>query len=531
MLLLTEIGNKRILQRVRGNLRHLHLQRTQIRPQQISETFISSWSGLYGLKIDAINPRQDGTYSIRFNKLPSTLLSLSMTLFTKDLIAFINPATDLKLASTSHPTIPPHLTCLQIRFMDSATRILPDEHFEPIGRWIQQFPLSHLRLGRIPLSIVHYLPSTLTFVELDLQLSTSEVNLFRNTFSLLSSLTSLQLNSDSQLKWSEGAIPSSVTHFSLPKENYLSSENEAWHFLPPHLTSVNIQSPIDANIVSKLPQTLQSLSALNIDEAAIPLLPKSLTYLSCSRFGSDHLKDPSILPKSLISLHVPLIIAPRQWACLPRGLKHFHTQTLNPGMSIDLLANLPPLLSHLAILQATTELLRSLPCSQSLTELHLLDSACLTEIGLFSSLTTLYVDFIFDWELLSLITAPLKHLSLRAIPDLLEGFKLPSSCAFTLIRLRFTSKKDPQYERLTLPWISSLPHSLEELYFPSASFHIPPSVLSHLPKTCIKVEFGIIVEHFDYSELAHLPHTLQQLSIWLLQAQLQLKGFNIFKYP
>ena len=524
VLLLSETGNKQVYKHVKSCLRHITLTRKQQAPRRISPTFLSSWNGLQELILDDIPKLPDGHYDIRVDMLPTTLTSLFMFLSPESLPEFFSPLSEPQATSSASSPFLPQLTALHIHAWYSADEIsFRKTFYEPFGLWIQKLPLLSLNLDRIvfPPIIVNYMPQSLVKIVCNLGgLDLEEQHILR-CFTSFTSLQTLHVRLNFATKWFEGLLPTSVTDLIISGSH---EKENIWNHLPPHLVSLHIecQTRINVSTVSQLPRSLQSLTLHDIDLDAIPHLPPSLTTFNGDYINGSSLfpVDPSILPKSLQTLGLPLEMDAQNWKSLPRSL----TSLITPSFAIhhadlEFVPHLPPQLCLLSLPNATLELVRALPCRQYLTQLYM-DSGFPTILSAlvdFPSLKELTIQFDCDITPLSQLCAPLERLGIPVKKDQLDEIKLPSSCFFTLQHLNI--RYEPLWTDLgisplpwkPLPWLSSLPASLTSLDF--GNYPIHPLSLSNLPECCKFVNVAVHVDDFECSQLAHLPRSIHYLHI------------------
>ena len=530
VLLLSETGDKRVYKRVKSGLQRLELCRTQIIPQRISPTFISSWNSLIELNLDGIHSLSDGSYSIHVNMLPPSLRSLEMIIKRpSDLSQFLAPLTDPQLTATCFEPYLPHLTKLQIDNQGTTLVLDIDKAlYEPFGHWIQKLPLLDLTLSfmRFPPEIVLYLPTTLQSIALKLTSkidSTNQTQFLLESYLPSSSLTCLHLSLDMSVDWSKIVIPSTVTDLDVSEPPHV-DQSKLWHFLPPHLVSLHIKDStlIDVGIASQLPQTLQSLTFDTIDKAAIAFLPRSLTSLKAHNSNLNFSFDPILLPPSLTHLQMDLYVPPENWKSLPRGLTEFDYQNSFVQPLIAHISSLPPSLTNLVLEDPVSELIQALPCQRTIESLRIYGSGsyslnnCISLLTNFSSLSTLQIMIDADLSQLSLLNAPLHTLMIDAEESRLSVMEFSPSCHRSLryLVVAYTNRSRQEQDTQPIPpprWLLSLPPSL--LRCDISRRFIAPSWLSHLPPSCRSINFAVDSTVFDYNQLSCLPQRLTQVGI------------------
>ena len=531
VLLLSETGDKLVCKRVRSCLRRLTLTRHQHAPQKISPTFLSSWDGLQELNLDNVPVLPDGHYYIRVDMLPTTLKSLSMTISPKSLQQFLSPLSEPEVASSAPLLYLSQLTTMKIKtysYFDTNI-FLEEANYEPFGLWIQKLPLLSLNIDAaiFPSTFINYMPTSLTFLGCHLGFdweNIDEPEIYSPQILRFTSFTSLQklmLTLDFDTVWTEGLLPTSITDLAIIISVEDAQPMDIWSHLPPHLTSLHVDHDLcHALDASKLPRTLQYLYARSIDVDVIPNLPFLRELLTDSGIDQQERFDPSILPKSIQRLLPPIEIKPANWKCLPRSLTHLRLPRGISPNDLEFVPHLPPRLYNISLRHTTKELVEALPCRKSLSVLNCNErgsSSILSYLVNFPSLYMLTIDFECDITPLSQLCAPLGHLVIVLKENQLNDFKLPSSCFKTLRCLNIRSVL--KHQRLksplkVLPWLSSLPASLQQLMFDE--YPIELSLLSNLPICCSNISVAALFDDSNIVQLAHLPHHIQSLQLKIL---------------
>ena len=479
VFLLLETGDTRI-RHIRQELRHLELNRSQIRFKPFPTSFLCSWSGLHSLSISVTDDIYDSLPDSL--SLPSSIRSL--TLVTRGL-KFLNFVSLLYRSYVSKVNDYSQLTEIKLLSptsqLTSKVLLLSKEETTRLANFIEILPLASLSCTVwFDLVLMSHLPSSLTFVSLSL-VGASEEALSPPEFP--PHLLTLNLNTLG-ISWSTPLVfPSSMTDISLN-----TSDKRMWMAFPAGLMSLKVPNlSAHGSVLSGL----KSLTTLQVKHdiplEILPLLPRSLLSLEGPppSFGIVPLRlcssDARHLPPCLTHLRM-YTWTPEEWPDLPRSLTSPEEYIL---MDKDYpLHTLPPVLKSITLSKALpAPLLDSISCRDSLTSLHIrrspgadpINSDSLLALSHFASLTCLDIADMSE-------LASFKGLNFVSLTELNIG--CPLRCFPPTLPIA--------------PLLATVP---------------PHLFIPLLPQSCTDLRFTTLPDQFSFDCLSRLPSTLKHLEI------------------
>lgn len=530
VLLLLETGDKRLSSCLRSFRTHLHLVRSQNRPQHFPIDFLSSWSGLVKLKLVFAEAHPlEYTYGLQLDHFPSTLHSLKLTVSKVAIL-------DQLFTDTAHLSSLARLSILIFDRKNSVGR----SFVARLGRFIQRSPLQSLvttQQNQQFDEILLYLPPTLT------ELRTGINSLPSVPFVLPQHLSILELTISFPWDLMRPFLPASITELKLSCTTAAQLDS-VWKGLPPTLETLrSSHAPtLTRDIALSLPRTLTYLSVFRtaFDGDAFATLPRGLKLFEANECSSPSLLKLSELPSSLTSLDARLRIERSEWKHLPRGLNHFPMSFPIFPSDVSYVPFLPPALKVLRFSGVSLDLLNAIPGKDAKEMINIVPRTPVPDdvfpaLAAYTSLDYLSITYPTSPDVLKYIQAPIEQLTLylscspEAASSVLPTICLPDSCHRTLKRLVIlaigssevhdeptTSINAMLSSTLITSWMSSLPSTLNAL---ELTLVIDPEVLAALPPTCSSLQCQFSFPSFSVSKLKYLPDTLESLTVAIMDGK------------
>lgn len=364
----------------------------------------------------------------------------------------------------------PKLTSLTLSSLDIKslpTRVDLGEHRSALCR----LPLLSLRLQHIPYPSdeLYALPRSLTILELSIA---PEAQDWANA-RLPPRLTYLSLSGVNTFRFIT-KVPETLVSLSVLFEPLVKTDiDRFWTWIRPSLKHLSLSScpPLDTATAQLLPRSLLSLliSPTLISSDALSFLPPTLercriSPLSLSSCPNVHVSE---LPRTLKELPTLFDVRPEHWQHLPPALRYFSTGPEEvPFSAFDHLRSLPESLQALKIYIGEASALRWIGCTR-LTSLALETRFPLLEVQFMPlsrlpSLTFLSLSGSFDPAGLSLLSCSLRELSAMRCAINPQNFDFSKKWASKLYTLSIAGAFNAPFKK-TKDWISALPNSLRTL--------------------------------------------------------------------
>lgn len=525
-LLLLETGDSRI-ELIRKAIRHLRLNRIQIRCRPFPTYFLNSFSNIVSLSISTTNTFYHESLQ-DLHSLCDSLSSLTILLTAQNAIGVFH-VLSLLLRRTNDDS-PPKLSELTITNEPDDSHILEMQQSHLLGSIIMDLQLTVLTCKtKLHPCVVSYLPKTLNHLRISLYATSNEI--FFPAQVNLPNLLTMRIKARNpcyRVLTIPMVIPASVTHLDIT-----TNDTNIWSRLPSGLLSLSITGvDLDnAESVSALPRMLEKLRITDsLNPEFIPYLPPNLQVLERESTTVDFYSvDPSVLPRSLNRLNMYSIIEGGGWKNLPRGLHSVdiagNVIVSNPS-HFPFIGDIPSLLGISFLIAPTVEVLRAISNRQSLKILSIYSNKNLDFMSVFSSYTftslerlNLSLPYV-DCDILNAIQIPsLTNLAIQVIGGNLnfnnDLISFPRLNKLNYLLLSCTS--DRHRNPSALPsFFQALPSTLTALGLVDYVVDLSQLSVKSFPSSLTKLTLSLSIhQQFSFTLLSKLPNSIQKLSLFL----------------
>lgn len=525
LLLILETGDKRI-QHIRSAVRHLNLNRFQVKLASFPASFPQSWNRINSLTISGNNSIYQ--HLPTSSCLPSTLRCLTLYMNPESTFKMISLLKSLVANTTETSMLTDLVLKREIRSIFFDVDMVESDILREV---VKKLSISSFvcNVG-VYASVVSHLPPTLIHINTHIygikNASVPAPVFNSNLLTLCLEISTFAVSWESPL-----VIPPTVTDLNIKLER----NNAIFNNLPSGLLSLHLRGcfSMDVCSISKLPTMLTSLTTGDpLDPELLSLLPVSLLTLKSS-YAKGTLVDPRLLPPALIHIDMYYFPDSSKWMHLPRGLQYvggISQLAVNRLADVPFLPNLPPSLTTFSVVTLPTSvMLRSIPSHRVLKSLTIRRFLLPSDLDflsafvpskddnvVFHSLKTLYVnvlsytvDFMKDMYLPSLT-----HLTMLRDARFDDLSSIPVQSPLVSLELVCNEHNRLTNDCLKSSLLTSLPASLKSL---KLNNHIIDASQWHmLPQNLVNLSFCTPSKSFSFEQLSELPNSIETLHFELV---------------